>query len=770
MKRKKTIAAMAAFTALAALGMAAAAWLTPLPERMSLPGSRVMEYADGSPMCVFLTPDEKWRIPVRVDEVDGKYIEALIKYEDKRFFHHPGVDPLAVVRAAIQNLRAGRVVSGASTITMQVVRILDPRPRTLWSKIIEALRAVQLELYLSKEEILGLYLQFVPYGGNLEGLEAASLSYFGHRATHLSPFEISYLLSVPQNPTDRYPSPENHNNMAGVIELVSTRLYRAGVFSRGDAEHAMAGIVPEGLRPFPRESMHAAQYLVSRNKGTRIRSTIRRDAQHLVESTLSSYRAEYERMGIHNAAAVVIEVESGKVIAAAGNFDFWDEEHQGQVIGFDASRSPGSAMKPFIYALAIDRGLALPGYLIADIPVRFSDYEPINYDHRYRGLIRLEDALSVSLNIPFINLTREIGLPLYLDFLRNTGINTLVGEPGYYGLSIAVGGLDVRLTELANLYAVLARDGEYLGLSWTALDRPRPARRVFSPGTAYLVKRSLRIKDRPDFPGRRRSTELAPEVFWKTGTSAFHRDAWALGGHNGNIAGVWVGNFDGQSSSYLVGSARAGPILFDILEGLPEKDIEDEPPDDLIKVKACAWSGYLANPNCPHITTALALRTNVPREHCPYHVKYLVDEETGFRLGPMCREGRPVREGVYTVLPASVRRWVSERELDMPAPPPPSPSCRYSREDGNPRIISPGSGSVFFMVAGLKADRQEIPLEADAGPHMGELFWFVDGRLLQSSAPDERVWLCPEPGLHKVSVVDSAGRSDTVEIRILPPG
>ncbi len=772
-KMKYPLTAITLLAAAAAAAGIAAAWLIPLPERLSAPASPMIVYSDGSPMCVFLSPDDKWRIHVGLSEVDPNYVRALVRFEDSRFYWHPGVDPAAVIRAAAQNLYSRRVVSGASTITMQLVRILEPRPRTMRSKIIETLRALQLELRLGKRRILESYLEFAPYGRNLEGVEAASLAYFGHRCRELSPFEIAYLLSVPQNPTLRYPSPEHARFMPRVVAHLSEVLRDDGVFSLRQDREARADAPPDSLRPFPRDAMHAAYFLRGRGRDGRVNSTIRRDAQAVVESVLGNYRAELDSMGIHNAAVVVIENRSGAVVAAAGNHDFWDADHQGQVVGFAAPRSPGSAMKPFLYALAIDRGIALPDYMVADAPVAYAGYAPINFDRNFRGLVRLQDALSQSLNIPFVNLTREIGVDEFLDFLREGGVSTLVNEPGHYGLSIAVGGMDITLVDLVNLYAMLGRDGMYQDVVWTR-DRPAsPPRRLLSPGASWLTRQALRLRDRPDFPGRRR-VNISGNIYWKTGTSAHFRDAWAVGGDGQFTAGVWVGNFDGTSSNYLTGSARSGPILFDVLEGLSARSAArppEPPPPELIKVKICAWSGYLAGRNCPHVKTVLALRGHLPTMKCPYHVEYLVDKASGLRANPLCGRDMDLEPRVFTVLPAQAGRWISSLNIEAPAPPPVHPLCQDASAAENPaRIIRPRPNAVLFITPGLPPDKQEVPLEADAATASGELYWFVDGRFMTSAGASEKVWLQPTPGPHVIKVLDAAGQGDTIRIEIIAPG
>ncbi len=770
MKRlgQMVLAAALAAVLLAAAALAAA-WLVPLPERLHSPGSRVIEYADGSPMCVFLSPDDKWRAPVYLDEIDPLYLKALVAYEDKRFYYHLGVDPLALARAVRQNLSNREVVSGASTITMQLVRILEPRPRTIGSKIIEALRAAQLEARMDKEEILEAYLQFAPFGKNLDGVESAALAYFGHRAKNLSPLEVCYLLSVPQRPNDRYPSPENAAQAKEVIARISGLLEEKGVLDERQAARAREGEVPTELKPFPRDALHAAYFLYGGRGGDRVRSAIERDVQAAVEDALASYRTEYAGMGVHNASVVVIESRTGRVVAAAGNFDFYDSEHGGQNVGFNAPRSPGSTLKPFVYAMAIDRGLALPEYLVPDVPVRYAGYEPINYDHKFRGLVRLDDSLSQSLNVPFVNLTRDLGLESFIDFLKAGGIKGLKSEPGYYGLSISIGACDMTLAELTGLYAALDAGGEYRKLAWTMDETDSSPKRILSPGASYLTRAALTIRDRPDFPKRKRAGRPAG-VFWKTGTSARHRDAWALGGNGKYAAGVWTGNFDGSPSRYLVGADRSGPILFDVLESLPAEKDGQRPPD-LVQVKVCAFSGHLAGPSCPSVRKAWAVKSAVPRDYCPYHKTYEVDVETGYRVNPLCRGGARTENRTFTILPSNARGWIEEQSVAAYSPPPLAPYCRRAaaRDDG-PLIVSPRSEAVFLIIPGLKAERQEIPLEAVTGTGTGELYWFVDGRLHAAAPPTEKLWLSPEPGNHELRVMNEAGKSHSINFRVIAPG
>ncbi|AKF80733.1 penicillin-binding protein 1C [Myxococcus fulvus 124B02] len=769
---KKLLWTAAGLLLLAAAGVAAA-WSVPLPSRLSAPPSVVMEYRDGTPAHVFLAPDERWRIAAPVERIDPAYLRALFALEDKRFYSHPGVDPLAVARAAVLNVARGRRVSGASTLTMQLVRMLEPRPRTFTSKLVESLRAVQLELRLTKQEVLAAYLQFVPYGRNVEGVEAAALAYFGHTAAHLSPAEIATLLAVPQNPNRRFPTPENRERLRSARDDVARRLLEADALPRGPEEARVpveqvladvrASDVPGGLNAFPREAPHVAVWLRAQRPGqTRLSTTLDGGTQRLVERVMRDAARELKSKGIHNGTAVVVEREQGAVLALVGNFDFFDAEHGGQIVGFATPRSPGSALKPLLYAMGIDQGLTGPEQLVADIPTTYGGYAPRNFDGRFLGLVRLEYALSQSLNMPFVRLLERVGVERFLSALRTSGVASLVPDPGHYGLSAAVGGIELTPMELAGLYVAIAGDGRARPLR--LLDEGQPPEapvEVMSPGAAWLTRKALALRDRPDFPERRRLTGLPARVHWKTGTSFGHRDAWAAGSGPRHTAVVWLGNFNHAPSVHLVGADAAGPVLFDILEGVGPRGRslpEDETvvPEDLMRVEVCAYSGHLPTEACTQRKQVHARRSAVPTAVCPYHQRVEVDVATGLSVGPTCSAGRKTESRVFVTWPATIRRWLEEQHRRLPEPPAPAPGCEPGGARAAPSIVSPAPGHVALLIPGVPAAQQEVPLEAEAS-HERALTWFVDGALLGSARADERVWWTPSVGSHEILVTDDRG-------------
>ena len=757
-----------------------AAWFYPAPERLERRDSTVVTYRDGRAAHVFLAPDDRWRVEPELRRIDDDYIRALVALEDERFWSHPGVDPIAVVRAAISNLRHGRIVSGASTITMQLIRLSRPRPRTFRSKVIEAFEAFSLELQYSKEEILEAYLRFVPFGHNLEGIPAASYAYFGHPPDALAPAEIATLLAVPQSPPDHHPDPDHVETLERARNHVADRLLAEDALPRGQrrevtperlADQIRNTRVPDRLQAFPREVPHAAYWLKARfPERERIETTLDGGLQARVRKMVRAHRAEAYTRDIHNTAAVVVEHETGALRALVGNFEFFEAEHGNRIPSFAVPRSTGSLLKPFIYGLALERGLAGPRHLVRDVPIRYGSYRPENYNGRYSGLVRLEEALAQSLNVPFVNLAAEIGVDEVLNTMRHLGARHLRRDPSHYRLSVAVGGIQATPLETASAYATLARGGTPPELHLRR-DEPllsRYAKRVYGRGTVWLIRRALSRRDRPDFPERHRMTADGPTIAWKTGTSAGHRDAWTAGYGDRYTASVWMGNVDNTSSPSLVGSQAAAPLFFDIIEAIdtPPERLPSPPRDVLSHVEVCSYSGHLPDEACPHTDDVWLPTHNVPTEECPYHVRVPVDRETGRALTPTCRDNYDSEMRTFIAWPSGVQRWMSDRGGDVPTMPPYAPNCQPNATGHPPEIVSPPADGELVLIPGVPLERQELPLEADT-PRATELSWFVDGQYIGSTSSRDRLWWTPETGRHEFVVVDEAGLKSrrTLEVR-----
>jgi penicillin-binding protein 1C len=569
MRRLRGIAyVVLAIAALAGLAGAVLDRLYPLDMGRLQSHSVMVLAADGSILRGFAAAGGAWRFPETAEAVDPKFLKFLIAYEDHRFYEHPGIDPLAVIRALGQAVKAGHVVSGASTLTMQTARLLEPRPRVLGSKLIEMGRALQLEAHIGKAGILGIYLSLAPYGGNLEGIRAASLAYFGKEPRRLTEAQAALLVALPQSPEtlrpDRFPAAAR-----AARDKVLARILAAGVIDQATYRTALNEPTPERRLPALNDAAHLALRMRLTSPGDlTIRTNIDADLQDRIQSLTERSQASLEPgAGI---AVLVVENAERRVIAYLGSADFFDAKRYGQNDMVPAIRSPGSTLKPFIYGMAFEDLIVHPETIVKDVPMRFGDYAPSNFDHRFRGDVTAREALQLSLNLPAVALLDRIGPARFAARLARSGAPLVLPVKGARpGLPIALGGVGTSLERLVTLYSALADGGVARPLLFRA-DQPKgEGQALMSPLAAWYVTRILDETPPPDrwLPaGNRRN---ATDVAYKTGTSYGYRDAWAIGYNARYTVGVWVGRPDGAFSAERMGREAAAPILFQILDQLP---------------------------------------------------------------------------------------------------------------------------------------------------------------------------------------------------------
>lgn len=531
--------------------------LGPLDLTLAKTRSTVVLDRDGHLLRPFTTEQGRWRLPVETGDVDPRYLAMLKAYEDARFETHAGIDPLALLRAAAQFARNGRIVSGGSTLTMQVARLLEPRDeRTLSAKLRQMMRAVQLEGRFSKDEILRLYLTLAPYGGNLEGVRAASLSYFGREPKRLSFGEAALLVALPQSPETRRPD-RFAKAARQARDRVLDRAVRRGVITAAEAKAAKAEPVPTGRRSFPMLAAHAAEGAVAERPAEKmhrlaIDGRLQRSLEQLARERIGRLDPKL------SVAILVIDNATGEVRAQVGSADYMSRDRAGAIDMTLAVRSPGSALKPFIYALAFENGLAHPETLLDDRPSRYGLYQPENFDLAFQGTVTARKALQLSLNVPTVELLNELGPARLLARLRQADVTIAMPKEAPPGLAIGLGGLGITLTDLTRLYAGLARGGDMPPLVRRAGETPAggPERRISDAVAAWYVFDILRGAPPPD-------NALAGRIAFKTGTSYGYRDAWAVGYDRRFTVGVWVGRPDGTAVPGLIGRLVAAPILFD---------------------------------------------------------------------------------------------------------------------------------------------------------------------------------------------------------------
>ncbi len=716
----------------------------------------------------FTSGDGMWRIRTSLPQISPVLQKLLIKYEDRWFFWHPGINPVAMVRALQNNAAAGRVVYGGSTLTMQIARIMEPKKRTYYHKLIEIFRAFQLEQRFSKRKLLEIYFNIAPYGGNIEGIAAASWLYFGKEPAQLSCGEAALLAVLPNSPTVLRPDfhPERAKKAR---DSLLKKLFLSGVLTAKEYQEALAEEVPGTRLAWPKTAPHLCYELKRRFPDqARIFSTIKLSTQVLAENLLAAYIKRLHSEGITNGAVVILENKTHELIAAVGSADFNNQSDQGQVNGFLAPRSPGSTLKPFVYALGLERGLITPQHYLEDVPIDFAGYCPENYDRTNNGLVSAREALKRSLNIPAINLLAELGNDdgLY-QLLRKANLSTIASNDRY-GLTIAVGGCEVNLLELTSLYSALACRGNYCLPCLLKGQAPNLTTKLVSPGAAYIITDILTEVNRPDLPACWKFTSL-PKVAWKTGTSYGRRDAWSIGYNPYYTIGVWIGNFNGEGRPGIAGAETAAPLLFDLFNKVKQSAQNKwfEQPPEVETREVCALSGQNPGPYCRNLVRELYLTNASPDRECQFHQVALLDARTGYRIPPHYQSiPQKIRKMTYIKWPPRVALWLERNGRSIDRLPPLLPEWRQVTSGPAPVIRSPLADYEYQLREGVSLKYQKICLDAAAAGDAHKLYWFIDGILYGTVVPGDKLFFIPKAGRHQVVCQDDQGRSSSVTLII----
>jgi penicillin-binding protein 1C len=722
---------------------------------------------DGAPLRIFLPSDDTYRFPVTLDDVPPELIRALIASEDRHFFRHPGIDPMALLRASWSNLRARRVVSGASTIPMQIARMAAPRQRSLGAKCIESLRALQLTAHYSKRELLEIYINLAPYGSNIEGVGAASYFYFDKEPRRLSLGEIALLTTLPRSPS-RYDPFRDPVEAQRARDRVLAQLHERGAFTAQEIAEAKRQQLPGRRKRAPFAAPHWCE-LVRRESSTtaKLETTLDANMQRIAQQRAAAHAASLRIRDIGNVAVVIIDKQTRDVRALVGSANFFDAHHGGQNNGAVARRSPGSALKPFLYAKAIDDGRIVPESYLLDIPTDYSGYIAENYDGAYRGRVTVREALVQSLNAPAVRLVSDVGVDSFLTTLRRGGLRTLDRHASNYGLPIILGSGEVRLLDLTNLYATVAEGGVHKPVRFFRSTNVVGGERLFSAEAAAMITEVLCELRRPDMPQGWELTADTPRIAWKTGTSYGHRDAWSIGFSSRYTIGVWVGNFDGHGVKGLSGSEHAAPLLFDLFRAIDRSSVARRAVARIEPIEVCALSHQLPTPHCRDRVSIARVAGVTRLTSCAMHRLLIVDAKTGERLAGECVASRPSVARVFAIdAPelVSYRRANGETVATLP---PLSAACRDIDLEQQPRIVSPDPTTPYRIRHDAPLRYQEIRLAAESGSDVSRLYWYQDGVLIAEQRPERAVFVPPTAGQHRIAVVDDLGRSHAVTYQVL---
>ena len=734
----------------------------PLPDVK--PYSTVVLDGRGELLHAFRAQDGQWRIRTDPERIPPALRAMLLEKEDRYFYSHLGVNPFSVARAFVQNIRSGSTVSGASTITMQVARMLEPKERTVANKLVEVFRALQLEIKYSKDEILELYLSMVPLGGNIEGLASASLLYYGRPIERLNIAQLIDLILIPNDPNALRPD-RNGEALARRRLAFSERWSSRGLLSPQDMAIVREMPGTAGRHEAPQLAPHVSLRLKREYPSKDLlESTIDLRLQRTVEQLLSAHLRPWKAKGVRGSAVIVIENRSRSVVAYVGSEDFFDVTARGQVDGVQALRSPGSTLKPFLYALQMESGELTPKSVLLDTPYDAEGFYAENYDGTYSGLVYADDALRRSLNVPMIRMLRDAGLPAFTSFLRSLGFSSIEPQEPALGLSMIVGGCGVTLEELTGAFAALPAGGVYVRPKLLKEPAQVPSRRVFSESTAFMVAEILSGLDRPDLPNNFESSLNLPKVAYKTGTSYGRRDAWSIGCSAEYTVGVWVGSPDNAGNPDLVGSKGAAPLLIEILNTISSPHLKAilPVPHDLRTRDLCARSGLLPGPLCDHRVSDFYSITRTARRTCPIDREMLVSPSGELHYCMSCLGSHRYRTvAVRDYAPELLDFWARSGRAPEKTPPH-NPDCPRLFSGLGPKIVSPADDMTYY----LTSEKQRLALRASSGLDVSDHYWYIDDTYKGKRDAGETLFLSVPGGEHIVTCMDNKGRLSTVRIRV----
>lgn len=735
--------------------------LFPLP--MLKEFSKEIHAKDGTLLTAYLTGDDKWRLRTKLDEVSPDLIKAIIEKEDSWFYWHFGINPVSVVRAFYDNVFSGKVESGASTITMQVARMLEPKRRTYLNKFTEMFRAIQLEIKYSKTEILELYLSLLPFGGNIEGVKSASYIYFNRPPSKLSLAQAITLAVIPNDPNSLRLDRLNK-------EIINKRNFwirkfkNEKIFSSIDLNDAIDEPIETNRYTMPLIAPHFCNYLKNNFHSNKLNSTLDLSIQQTAENILLRNVRKVFYKGITNGAVLVIDNRTSSVAAYCGSADFYDESSFGQVNGITAIRSPGSTLKAALYAFAFDEGNLTPQMKLADIPTDFHGYQPENYDLKFYGNVSAEFALVNSLNIPAVKLLEQTELNNFINFLQGCGFNQIQKQKNKLGLSMILGGCGTNLLELTHLFSSFAMKGKLYPLNFILSESEDNSKQIFSEASSYLVASILSGINRSDIADLSQYSKL-PKFAWKTGTSYGKRDAWAIGFNPNYTIGVWMGNFNGVGSPNLSGAEVAVPLLFDLFNAIDyNSDVKwFEFPEELFLRDVCSESGLIPTQYCINIIKDFAIKNKSQNRLCDIHKPIYTNLTETIQYCTSCLPQSNYKKVVYPIYQPELTAWLSQNKSEIHSPPAHNPECTSKFADGGPVILSPSEDYEYMLE---RNSGQEILLLAASDSRVKTYYWYVNDKFYKKCKPGERIFFKPTERNLKLTCLDDKGRDGTVKISI----
>ncbi|MBB6127523.1 penicillin-binding protein 1C [Mucilaginibacter lappiensis] len=753
------------------------------------PTSYVIDDSNGQLLGASIATDGQWRFPYN-DSVPYKFKQCIIAFEDKRFEHHPGFDPLAFGRAIKQNISSKKVTSGGSTITMQVIRLATRHKRSIWNKFLEIFMALRLEFTHSKNEVLALYASNAPFGTNVIGLDAASWRYFGRGPNKLSWGEMAAMAVLPNSPSLVHPG-RNRLVLLKKRNLLLQRLYKNGTIDSTTKALAELEPVPDRPVPLPQQAPHLLQRFKNDHQhhpdgDTRLQTSINSALQQQVNDILEQHHQVLKANDINNIAAIVLDVETGATLAYAGNIAHReDPQMESDVDVIDAPRSPGSTLKPLLYASMLHSGLILPNSLLPDVPTLIAGYHPENFDLGYDGAVPASRALSRSLNVPAVKMLQQFKYERFYDFLQKAGITTLTKPADHYGLSLILGGGENTLWELSGAYADMARvlnhynqyRGQYNPADYHSPVYSMPKETIkpnlektglLDAASIYYTFQAMEEVMRPGEEMLWQQFSSTQRVAWKTGTSFGFRDGWAIGITPRYVVGVWVGNTDGEGRPGLTGINTAAPALFEIFRLLPvSRDWFPMPVGEMVKIKVCHQSGYRAGQYCDNTDDMLVPKSGLKAPVCPYHKLIHLSADGRYQVNGNCESPDNIVNKNWFVLPPSMEYYYKARDYQYHVLPPFRPGCSQTENGNAMEVIYPKDGAKIYVP--LEADGSRGRMICNAAHRVlgMKIFWHLDDQYIGETQDFHQMSLNPPPGKHILTLVDGNGNTINIGFEIL---
>ncbi|MCD7938510.1 MAG: penicillin-binding protein 1C [Tannerellaceae bacterium] len=754
--------------------------LVAVPNRLfETPYSTLLYSAEQQLLGARIAPDGQWRFPA-TDTLPDKFMTCLVTFEDKRFFYHPGVDPVALFRAVRQNRQSGRIVSGGSTLTMQLARVArGNRPRTWYEKLVEVNWALFLETRYSKRKILALYASHAPFGGNVVGVETAAWRYFGRSVPELSWAESATLAVLPNAPALIHPG-RNRDRLKQKRDRLLKQLKEKGVLDETDFELACMEVLPEAPVPLPNDAPHLLERLAATAPGTRIQTSARLPLQQQTQEIVNRFARQNSSNHIYNLAALIADVETGEVLAYAGNVSYMSEERRGNHVDvIMAPRSTGSILKPFLYAGLLHDGLILPSTLVSDVPLNINGFMPQNFNRTFHGAVPAYRAIERSLNVPLVRMLSMYNTGRFLGLLKRMGMTTLRYPEDHYGAALILGGAEGTLWDLVGMYASMARTLSHYRLYNGLYDpsdfhplTPYPAlpeepvvsltdprltsRPLLSAASLWFTLEAMAGLTRPEEEAEWQQFASMKKVAWKTGTSYGGRDAWAIGTTSRYVVGVWAGNASGEGRPGLTGVSTAAPVMFDLFSLLPGGDWFDMPYDELEKTAVCRYSGHKASGICEPVDSVYIPASGLGTAVCPYHQLVHLSADERFRVNSSCEPVDKIITRPWFILPPSQEYYYRNYHIEYRPLPPVRPGCDPVQSQ-QIEIIYPEHNSILFLPTGLSGQKERFIFTAAHARNEAVIYWHLNEEYLGETRDLHQMDCRPEPGKHLLTLVDDQG-------------